>query len=119
MPDINKFIDNAALATADPDGHLLELEPWSEEIAQQLATAEDLQLTVEHWDVILFLRNHYAEHGAAPNARTLLNALEQKTEGGKKRLYQLFPKGPVSQGSRIAGVPVPAHSTDPGFGTVE
>ena len=116
MPDINKFIENERVSAADPEGRLLELDPWSEEAARRLAAAEDIQLTVEHWDVVLFLRSHYAEHGPAPNARTLLEALEKKVEGGKKRFYQLFPKGPVTQGSRIAGVPVPAHATDPGFG---
>jgi tRNA 2-thiouridine synthesizing protein E len=119
MPDINKFIENEGFSSADPEGRLLELAPWSEEIANSVATAEDLMLTDEHWEVVRFLRSYFAEHGPAPNARTVLQALEGKIAGGKKRLYQLFPMGPVSQGSRIAGIPVPAHGTDPGFGTVE
>nr|WP_201091533.1 hypothetical protein [Thiocystis minor] len=32
-------------------------------------------------------------------------------------MRRLFPQGPVTQGMRFAGLPVPAHSEDEGFGT--
>jgi hypothetical protein len=37
--------------------------------------------------------------------------------GGRDCLYCLFPDGPVTQGSRIAAIPVPAYSEDILFGT--
>jgi tRNA 2-thiouridine synthesizing protein E len=38
-------------------------------------------------------------------------------QGGRQYLRRLFPQGPVAQGMRFAGLPIPAHSEDGGFGT--
>lgn len=95
-------------------------ENWTEEAARQLAQTEQIELTDAHWSVIRFLREYYQKHGAVSHARTLTEALEEKfqIQGGLKYLYTLFPDGPVSQGARIAGVPVPGDSTNPSFGSV-
>ena len=119
MPDIMKFIVNEDANKDDPEGNLLDLDDWSDAIAEKLAAEEDVELTPQHRDVIHFLRQHYKEHGQMATGRALLNVLWERyaQAGGKKYLYQLFPKGPVRQASKIAGLPVPASSTDPSFGT--
>jgi tRNA 2-thiouridine synthesizing protein E len=68
--------------------------------------------------VIYALRNRFREKGLASNAREVIHFLERDfvDEGGRRYLYQLFPKGPVSQGARLAGIPVPPYSSDPSFG---
>lgn len=119
--DINKLILNDEAHGNDPGGKLAELPEWSEEIARELARKENLTLTDEHWEVIHLLRNHYRLCGNDMSGPKLLMALEEPFggRGGKKRLYELFPGGPVSQGCRIAGLPPPPFSNDPSFGSVE
>jgi len=120
MFDINKAIANEEALLRDPKMYLAELEDWSESIAQDVAQQQNILMTDAHWEVIHLLRDHYRLHGLAPHARQLLDGLEEHfhQEGGKKFLYQLFPGGPVTQGSKIAGLPLPPYSSDHSFGSV-
>ena len=97
-----------------------EYEDWTEETARSVAQKESIELTEAHWTVIKFLREHYVEYGPSQHARMLTDALSQKfqIQGGLKYLYTLFPDGPVTQGARIAGVPVPMDSSNRSFGSV-
>lgn len=119
MPDIMKFIVNEGALDKDPAGNLIGLNDWSEDIARKLARELKIELKPDHWEVINFLRDLYRQQGQAAHARDVLQALEERfgKKGGRKYLYLLFPGGAVTQGSRIAGLPVPKDSTDPSFGT--
>ena len=119
MPDIMKFIVNEGALDKDPAANLIALNDWSEDIARKLAKEMKIELKADHWEVINFLRDLYRQQGQPPHARDVLHALEERFEkkGGRKYLYLLFPGGAVTQGSRIAGLPVPKDSTDPSFGT--
>lgn len=118
MYDINKLIADPGLSRLDPEGHLSELPSWSPGFARKLAEAEGLTLEEEHFLVLFQLRERFRRHGAARSARQVLRELEQEF-GGRKHLYTLFPGGPVTQASRIAGLPVPPYSSDPSFGSVQ
>lgn len=120
MLDINKSIKDPKLANQDPEGHMYDLPQWSPEIAQDLAQQEGLgELSDIQWRVIHSLRMTYRKEGNAQSAHQLLRALmkEFKTEGGGRSLYQMFPLGPVTQGSRVAGLPLASYSGDPSFGS--
>jgi tRNA 2-thiouridine synthesizing protein E len=69
--------------------------------------------------VISYLREQYLEHGLPRFARTTARALNKQfaAQGGNKYLYNLFPGGPVTQGSRLANLRIPANATDISFGT--
>jgi tRNA 2-thiouridine synthesizing protein E len=120
MSDILKHILHPAAQQNDPNGNLLELGPWSAAAAEQTARELGIEMSDDHWDVVLFLRDHYRGMGEQADARAMTEALEQEfaTDGGRKWLYKLFPGGPILQGTRIAGIPQPAGTTNPAFGNV-
>ena len=116
MLDINK----ATTTQHDPEGNMFGLAPWSPLFAQRQAEAEGIFLTDEHWEIVIYLRERYREHGGARSAREILKELEEKfTDGqGRRNLYELFPGGPVRQGSKIAGLPQLDYTADKSFGSV-
>jgi tRNA 2-thiouridine synthesizing protein E len=120
MVDINKLVMAESLAPCDADAYLNDLDNWNEDMARTRADLEGIKLTEAHLDVICSLRDHFAECGPAENARAMLRALEEeyREQGGRKYLYTLFPRGPISQGSRLAGLPTPPGTSDPSFGSV-
>ena len=97
-----------------------EFDQWTKEQATQIAAGEDIELTDAHGEIIHFLRDHCREHGTTCSARLVLRAMSNhvKTRGGKRYLYSLFPKGPVVQACKIAGIPFPPYALDLSFGSV-
>jgi tRNA 2-thiouridine synthesizing protein E len=119
MLDINKFTDPNYL-NRDPEGNMFGLPAWSPLIAKLRARAEGIFLTEKHWEIVFYLRERYRKHGDAVSAREILNELQEKfSDDGKRSLYELFPGGPVSQASRIAGLPLPPYASDASFGSVQ
>lgn len=120
MYDINKFIDNPKLAKQDAEGLLAELPHWSPRIAAQTAREEGIELSDAHWDVIYRLREIFRENGPGWTARDVTQRLEADFAGagGRRQLYELFPGGPLVQGCKLAGLPLPQGTLDPSFGSV-
>lgn len=93
---------------------------WSCEQAEDVAEAESLTLTDEHWQVVRALQDICARNEEpAMSTRSLHDALNERFHavGGIKHLYTLFPEGPLAQGCRLAGVQPPAGTRDQGFGS--
>lgn len=111
MLDINKAINDVPNARyPDPEGHMYDLPPWTYATAQQQADAEGLgNLTDQQWRVIHALRHLFRKQGRATSSRQLIRSLKDTfaAECQFQNLYQLFPQGPVAQGSRLAGLPSP------------
>ncbi len=120
MFDINKFIADRNLMHRDPEGHLAGLPHWSPKVASRMAEAEGLMLDEEHWQVIYCLRERYRALGPDWTARQLTRELERDfaEAGGRRYLYTLFPRGPLVQACRLAGLPPPQGTTSPSFGSV-
>lgn len=95
---------------ADEEGYIIDLNIWNEELAQQIADAEKIEMSEEHWEVVNFLREYYEEYQIAPAIRVLVKAVGKrlgKEKGNNKYLYKLFPYGPAKQACKIAGLPKP------------
>jgi len=105
----------------DSSDRLAELadQHWDRGKSLALAVNEGMDFNDKHWEVIVFLRNYYQEHGLPLTARTTARALNKNFsgQGGNKYLHRLFNDGPVTQGSRLANLPTPASATDRSFGT--
>ncbi|KGM29077.1 sulfurtransferase TusE [Photorhabdus luminescens] len=94
----------------DAQGYLKNSSDWQEAIALLLAEQEEITLTEQHWEVILFIREFYKEFNTSPAVRMLVKAIAQKygeEKGNSRYLYRLFPKGPAKQATKIAGLPKP------------
>lgn len=100
MPEL-KVGDKTLLL--DDDGFLEDAEQWDEEVAQALAQTEDVVLTPEHWEVINYLRNYYAQYNVAPMVRKML----KETGKTNAEIYELFPSGPGKGACKIAGLMKP------------
>ena len=96
-------------------------EGWTTSAAIEVAKAEGLSLSDEHWEALRGLQEYFAKHEPNPiNLREMHDALDEKFHraGGIRHLYMLFPGGPIAQGCRVAGLKVPAGAIDRGFGSV-
>lgn len=94
----------------DEEGYLANLSDWTEDVANEIAKAENVEMTQNHWDVVNFLREYYNEYQIAPAVRVLTKAIGKKLgpdKGNSKYLYELFPYGPAKQACKIAGLPKP------------
>ena len=94
MTDILKRIMNPASNTNDPEGNLLPETAWSEQAAKDRAQALGLDLSDNHWDVVLFVRDYYRGRGEEASAREMLNALsEEFAEDGGRRWERIGRQG--------------------------
>ncbi|MEN8803575.1 MAG: TusE/DsrC/DsvC family sulfur relay protein [Thiogranum sp.] len=96
------------------------LDGLGEAHVRERACSDGIALTNEHLGVIECLRDYYLEFGEAEKGRDLEEMLDEifAGHGGRRYLWQLFPGGPITQGMRISGLPLPPHTGDMGFGTV-
>ncbi|KAB2313668.1 TusE/DsrC/DsvC family sulfur relay protein [Betaproteobacteria bacterium SCN2] len=116
--DINKLTRER---TVDPEFPHAP-EEWNRQHAMDIARAEGLKLSDEHWEAVRALQSYYARHEdqAKISPRDLHDALDEHfhPQGGIKHLYLLFPGGPIAQGCRLAGLKAPFMASDRSFGSV-
>lgn len=92
----------------DQHGYLTKVSDWSEEVAYEIASEEDVVLTNDSFKIIHFLRNEYINNNEnQPNERNMVKGLKEDWCGKltTKELYVLFPRGPAKQAGKIAGLP--------------
>jgi tRNA 2-thiouridine synthesizing protein E len=103
---------NGVPVETDEQGYLQNSSQWHEQLAEEIALQEGITLTEAHWQVIHFVREFYLQYNTSPAIRMLVKAMKQKygeDKGNSRYLYRLFPKGPASQATKIAGLPKPVN----------
>lgn len=92
---------------------------WSVASAEAVASEDGIELNEDHWELVRALQEYY-DKAERPHLREITDALEESfhSKGGMKYLYQIIKGGPVAQGCKLAGLPVPAGAVDKSFGSV-
>lgn len=102
---------NGVQYQTDKHEYLVNLDDWSTELAEHIASLENISMTDNHWEVVNFVREFYREYKTSPAIRLLVKTMAKELgpdKGNSIYLYKLFPKGPAKQATRIAGLPKPA-----------
>lgn len=96
----------------DKEGYLADLNDWSEPVAEALARAEGIELSVEHWEILRLLRDFYGEFQLSPATRPLIRYTAQKLgpdKGNSLHLNRLFKGTPAKLAAKLAGLPKPSN----------
>ncbi len=100
------------LPERDPQGFLLNLDDWNPQVAEVIASEEDISLSSAHWEIITLLREFYAQYELSPAMRILVKHVRSSLgdeKGNSMYLLQLFPGSPAKIASKIAGLPKPTN----------
>jgi len=112
-------VDDKIIET-DEEGYLLNPDDWSERVAEEMAFQQSLQddvkLTDTHWGLIQYFRDYYDENKVHPTMHKLVMTLGKyqgqhfhEHETYKTFLYGIFPRGPVPELCKLAGLPKPSE----------
>lgn len=96
----------------DKDGFLLDLNDWSEPVAEALAACEGLELEAAHWEILYLLRAFHAEFQLSPATRALVKYSALKLgpdKGNSAHLNRLFKGTPAKLAAKLAGLPKPSN----------
>ncbi|CAM2996318.1 MULTISPECIES: TusE/DsrC/DsvC family sulfur relay protein [Pseudomonas] len=109
---MNTLTVGARTLELDKDGYLVDLNAWSTEVADALASAEALELTDEHWEILELLRGFYQEFQLSPATRPLIKYTALKLgpeKGNSLHLNRLFKGTPAKLAAKLAGLPRPTN----------
>lgn len=100
----------------DDEGFLVNPDDWTDEVGRELIKLHEAaghkKVTEAGWLLIKCVRNYYEDKLHHPSMNQLMRAYEDKSEENyakesdfKKRLYELFPHGPIAMLAKLAGLP--------------
>jgi len=103
-------LDDGSSLELDDKGYLLEPDAWTPAVAEQMAAADGIALSPDHWVILEFFREYHARFDIEPPMRALVRSAKERLgeeKGSSRYLYRLFPAGPATQACRYAGLPRP------------
>jgi|TARA_B110000196_G_scaffold309052_1_gene310304 tRNA 2-thiouridine synthesizing protein E len=96
----------------DKEGFLEDLQTWSPDVAETIASQDNIELTAEHWEIINKVRDYYDEYKVSPAARIIVKLLKDHygpDTGSSIYLMKLFTGRPARMVNKIAGLPKPTN----------
>lgn len=96
----------------DKEGFLRDFREWTPQAAENIAAAEGITLTDEHWCVIDAVRNYYDRYHLSPVTRVLVKITGEAIGEDKGRsidVMRLFTGKPAKIAAKIAGLPKPPN----------
>ena len=93
---------NGVTVDVNEEGYFTNPQQWTREMAPEIAKEEGVELTDKHYDVLVYLREHYRK-----GETITIRGVGKSGIVDIKGLYELFPGGPLKKASRIAGIPKP------------
>jgi len=93
----------AANVPVDGEGFLLNRDDWSEQIAAELAAADEFEMNDQVMGYIRAARAMFDENGVVPPIRKFAKAADVSS----KELYDVFKKGPMKLICKWGGLPKP------------
>ena len=108
---------NGKHVETDIQGFLQNTEQWSESFAKEQAARDNVQLYNDHWELIYYFREYHDEYMTNPTMHTLIQDLGAKNKrfhdrkAYEKHIYKLFPRDPVHEICKLAGLPLPPPDT--------
>jgi len=103
---------NGTHVAVDQEGFLVDLNDWSEPVAEALANAEGIELQAEHMEILRVLREFYQEFQLSPATRPLIKYTTLKLgpdKGNSMHLNRLFKGTPAKLAAKLAGLPKPSN----------
>ena len=67
-----EFLVNEKSVLTDSEGYIVNMDDWSEDFVKAQAARENLELTDEQWQVVMFLRDYYDEHDVQCEVRKMV-----------------------------------------------
>ena len=102
----------------DDQGFLADPQTWDEDAARALAEHMDIELFVDHWELIWYFREYYEESHVHPTMRQMVLDLGRQhgdrfhdRKAYEQHIYGLFPTDPIHALCQLAGLPRPEPDT--------
>lgn len=100
---MRELVVNSRRLSLNDNGFLADPADWDEDVAKSFAKIQGIELTIEHWQVIFYLRNYWQQFGIAPMLRRVCKEIGISLD----KLMELFSPGPLKIACKIAGLPQP------------
>lgn len=98
------------MSLVDTEGFLVDSNTWTREFATVTATRQGIELTDDHWTVLLTVREFYLKTGVSPSMRPLVNLVRSVNPSLASSivLAKMFTGKTSRVVAQLSGIPKPS-----------